>query len=243
MKPTPAQVFGHPDFNDSFGPGGPTDPGMRAADCWYRNNVLPAHPACVDCKGPIPMWAQSGVLGERLSFGGRGSRGFALEAPGDPDIWSFNVLTPDQKTWVVNTLTGLNNRIYQSTNTTCPTWKAPTVDNIFAATGCFQAWFNSVQTAGAPVTKLRTDGVFDQDTLNALITTAQIHATDFPAFPGTVPGAPGSPSAVTTASVIPTGLSTGMKVGLAVGGAALVGGVVYATHHGGHKKSRRRRRR
>lgn len=171
------------------------------------------------------MWAQSkGLLGEQVSFGGVGALGFGIAAAGDPDV--YLTLTPDQQKWVVSTLTTLNNKIYQATGTTCPTW-GPSVT---AAGGCFQAWFNSVN-AGAPIKKLRTDGVFDQDTLDALITTTQIHRTDFPAP---------FPSAATPAPAAPAKLSKGAMAGLAVAGAGVVGGTIYAVTRG---KPRRRRRR
>ena len=174
------------------------------------------------------MWARSkGLLGEQVSFGGRGVLGFALEAAGDPDV--YTKLTPDQQKWVVDTLVTLNNKIYQTTGTTCPTW-GPSVT---AAGGCFQAWFNSVN-ASAPIKKLRTDGVFDQDTLDALITTTQIHKVDFPVpFPGAAMPAP-----------VPAKkkLSTGAMVGIATAGAAALGGVVYVATRGGKRRTRRRRR-
>ena len=227
---TPAQVDGHPNFVDDWPVQGPTDEGLRAADCWWRNNVLPTQPACIDCKGPIPMWAsqslsyvrgQSSGIGERLSYGGRGAIGFAIGAPGSPDVWSS--LNLAQQTWIRAAFVTLNNQIFQTTGTSCPGWVAPTMDaGITPATVCFQNWFNSVQSAGAPVAKLRTDGVFDQDTLNALITTAQIHSADFP-VPYPVTGTPGTTPAATTPA---TGLSTGEMVGI---GAAGVGALDSST--------------
>lgn len=226
--PTPAQASGHPTLND-VPVQGPTDPGMREADCWFAQNRLPAHPACVDCKGPIPMWAQSkGLLGE---WGGVAAPGFALAAAGDPEVWTK--LTPEQQTWVRNVLVRLNTRIVQVTKTTCPTW-GPAIP---AAAGCFQAWFNATNptTSGGGWTggtrRLRTDGVFDRDTLDALITTRQIHAADFPIlFPGSPPEAEKK------------GLSTGAMVGIGVVGATALGGVIYAaTRKGGRRKARRRK--
>lgn len=57
---TPAQVSGNYDFVNDVPIQGPTDPGMRAASCWWTQNVLPVKdPACVDCKGPVPTWARN----------------------------------------------------------------------------------------------------------------------------------------------------------------------------------------
>lgn len=203
---TPAQASGHPNFVTDHPVQGPTDEGIRAADCHYRQNFLPARPACVDCEGPVPMWAQSkGLLG--VSFGGVGVPGFALAAAGDPEIYSK--LSTVQQRWIADVLQRLNTLIVSTTGSTCPTW-APAIP---AASGCFQAWFNNIN-AGAPIRKLRTDGVFDQDTLDALIVTTQIHAADFANF-----------------GAYPKGdekkLSTGAMLGIAAGGAAVVGGVVW----------------
>jgi hypothetical protein len=216
---TPAQASGHPNFIVDVPIQGPTDEGIRAADCWYRQNMLPARPACVDCEGPIPMWAQSkGLLGSRVSFGGRGALGFALAAPSDPDIW--DKLTADQQKWVADTLAKLNNLIVSTTGTTCPQW-APTIHQ---AGFCFQAWFNGAKLGftkadGSPLI-LRTDGMFDQDTLDALRTTVALNPKDFTTpFPGTtLPG---------LVKEEKKGLSTGAMVGLAAGGAAVLGGIIY----------------
>ena len=66
---TPAQVSGRYDFVTDVPIQGPTDEGIRAADCWWTQNVLPQPsgngsksgapgpgPACSDCNGPIPRW-------------------------------------------------------------------------------------------------------------------------------------------------------------------------------------------
>jgi len=223
---TPAQASGHPNFVTDWPVQGPTDPGIRAADCRYAQKLpTPQNAPCVDCEGPTPMWTQSkGLLGERISYGGRGAVGFALAAAGDPDVWTQ--LTPDQQTWVMQTLTKLNDMIVKTTGTSCPTWGP----SITAAGGCFQFWFNSMYIGSPGFPKpIRTDGVFDGETLQALITAALIHQTDFPTpFPGTPP----------------TGkkkLSTGAMVGIAAVGATALGGVIYAATHS--KKSRRSRRR
>jgi hypothetical protein len=217
---TPAQASGHPNFVVDHPIQGPTDEGIRAHDCWFAQNRVPAHPACVDCgEGIIPMWAQQnrlrafgGGLAENMSFGGRGAIGFAhppgLAAAGDPSVWEK--LSPEQQTWVVNTLVKLNERITSTTGTKCLTW-APAIDK---AGQCFQMWFDSVNQ-GAPIRMLRTDGVFDKDTLDALITTTQIHSADFPTpFPGEAPSGDKK-------------LSTGAMVGIAAAGAAVLGGIVY----------------
>lgn len=169
------------------------------------------------------MWAQNkGLLGEQVSFGGSRVRAFALAGAGDPEIWSK--LSPEQQKWVTDTLVKLNDLIVKTTGSSCPTWAA----NIPAATGCFQPWFNSMYVGSPGFVKLRTDGVFDADTLQSLVTTALIHQADFPApFPGTMP---------TTKK----GLSTGAMVGIATGVAAVGGGIIYAATRGGSKSRRRR---
>ena len=182
------------------------------------------------------MWARQtlsntagsiGSLGDQISFGGRSALGFSLGAVGDPNIWTS--LSPEQQAWVGATFAKLNEMIVKTTGTSCPTW-APSVDK---ASGCFQPWYNSMYAGSPGFVQLRTDGVFDQDTLNALKTTALIHQADFPtAYPE---------GALVTAK---KGLSTGAMVGIAAAGAAAIGGVIYVVSHkgGGKRKTRRKRK-
>ena len=222
---TPAQAYGHPKFVTDVPVQGPTDPDMRATDCWFAKNVLPARPSCVDCEGQTPMNQTlvsprnyPGMVGERVSYRGAGALGFALGASGDPEVWTK--LSADQQKWITESLTMLNNLIYQSTGTTCPTW-GPSVT---AAGGCFQSWFNSnmpgmTKADGTPLV-LRTDGVFDQDTLDALRTAAALDPGHFTTpFPGTkLPGLEKQKE----------GLSKGAMIGIAAGGAAVIGGIAWA---------------
>jgi hypothetical protein len=158
---------------------------------------------------------------------------WGVGAAGDPDAWTQ--LNAAQQTWVMNTLLTLDAQIRKSTNTTCPTFGP----SITAAGGCFQRWFNAqnfglTKRDGSKVV-LRTDGVFDQETLDALRTVVALHAADFPTpFPGTeMAGTGGSKK-----------LSTGAMVGIAAGGAAVLGGIVYAaTRKGGRRKGRKASRR
>jgi hypothetical protein len=239
---TPAQASGHPNFVTDVPVQGPTDEGLRAADCWWVQNRLPKNPACVDCEGPIPQWARNtlcpgnrltnsglgeNMFNEKISYGSPRNRNFALAAAGDPEIWTG--LTSEQQQWVMNTLVTLNNLIVQTTGTTCPTF-GPSVT---AAGGCFQAWYNTNYLPLNPqAVELRTDGVFDQDTLDALRLIAALDPSSFPEpFPGTrLPGF-GPPDKKK--------LSTGAMVGIAAAGAAVVGGLVWAAGRGG--KTRRRR--
>ena len=234
---TPAQATGHPTLDD-VPVSGPTDPGIWSADCHFMQTVLPTpeKAACVDCKGPIPMWANHSTphgVGEQISFGGRRARGFGIGKAGDPDAWVQ--LNAAQQTWVAGTLNKLNDLIVKQTGTSCPTW-GPAIP---AAAGCFQGWFNGAKLGltgrdGAPIT-LRTDGVFDQDTLDALRTVAALNPKDFTTpFPGTEMAGTGSTKK----------LSTGAMVGIGVGGAAVLGGIVYAaTRKGGRRKGRKASRR
>lgn len=168
-------------------------------------------------------------LGERISFGGRGALGFALA--GD-QIWT--TLTPDQQMWVSTALNTLNSGIVAATGTSCPTW-GPAIN---LAGGCFQIWYNANYAAPkGPSRALRADGVFDEDTLCALIMVAQLKkfSTAFP-----------DPSGKYCATPAPVSSSAGQKVSTAkmVGFGALaiagIGGIAYAATH---TKGRRRRRR
>lgn len=237
---TPAQAYGHPNFVTDVPVQGPTDEGLRSADCWQDKNRIPApaDTACVDCKGPIPMWAQQALsnvrgrsagIGEALSLGGRPVRGFGIAGAGDPDVWTG--LSAAQQKWVTDTLVKLNDIIVQTTGTTCPTWGP----SITAAGGCFQQWFNKnlggklTSAAGKPV-MLRTDGVFDQETLDALITTAGIHGQQFPTP---------YPSGAVTTTEEKKGLSKGAMIAGGAAALALVGGGIYAVTSG--KKRHRKR--
>lgn len=230
---TPAQAYGHPTLDD-VPVSGPTDPGILKADCWFAQNILPTprQAACVDCKGPIPMWTQTkGLLGEQVSFGGSAVRGFSLAAAGDPDAWTQ--LAPDQQKWVTSSILALDGKIRAQTGTACPGMSSGSITGI---AGCFQNWFNSsklglTKADGSPLT-LRTDGVFDQDSLDALRTVAALNPKDFPTpFPGT--------EMAGTGTVAKPGLSTGAIVGIAAGGATVLGGVIYvATRKSGKRKKK-----
>ena len=227
---TPAQAYGHPDFVTDVPVQGPTDPGIRAADCWFAQNRLPAKPACVDCNGPVPAWARTkGLLGEGLmetiSFGGKGALGFALSGPADPAA----ALTDAQKTWVQASLYLLNSKIMAASGTSCPTWVDPGV-NMGAAVNCFQVWYNAnYGPPKAPGRALRTDGVVDADTLASIQMIAGLHAADF-----NVPFPAGE-----AASTAKKGLTKGEMVGVAAAGAAVLGGIAYAATRKGGKKRRR----
>jgi hypothetical protein len=177
-----------------------------------------------------------------------------------PDV--FQALTPAQQSWVQTTLGTLNSKILAASKP-CATWASPTV-NLPAAVACFQSWANSLQVPLSPGGALRTDGVIDPATLTALLALAtQIHPEDFPTpFPATPATAPVQAAAqaagAAAVAVSPTpvaastapvgraehrGLSTGAKVGIGVGIAGALGGIIYAVSRSGGKKSRRRRRR
>ncbi len=242
---TPAQASGRYDFVEDVPIQGPTDPGMRAAACWWTQNVLPVKsPACVDCKGPVPLWAknptawgggwpQYGGNGgpncgpSPIRYGSRAVAGFALDAAGDPAA----TLASDQQTWVISALNNLNTQIGQATGTSCPGWQDAGT-SFAAAVGCFQLWANFNRKGS-----LRTDGVLDQDTLTVLQAVAAAHPADFPTpFPAAAPATLPEPPPVTAATVPPPPpvekkgrfeFSTGAKIALGVASAIAVGGVVY----------------
>jgi len=182
------------------------------------------------------MWAQTkGLLGDEWgTLGGVRAPGFALEAPGDPEVWTK--LTDDQRAWVANTFNKLNGLIIKGGSSPCPTWKpSPSPE----AGTCIQSWFNATYGKNPPPgikMPLRTDGVFDQDTFWATMKIVGDHPTDFPTpFPGT--------QGITTQGAPPekTGLSTGAMAGIAVAGAAAIGGIIYvATSGKGGRKTRRK---
>lgn len=197
------------------------------------------------------MWAQRSLsvvrgegagVGEQISFGGKPVVGFGnvalgVAAAADPEIWTQ--LSTDQQTWVVNTLTKLNDLIVKSTGTTCPTWGP----SITAAGGCFQSWYNANYLPINPqAVQLRTDGVFDEDTLCALAMQAALNPAEFPTpFPDPekrycrAPVAPPPTEAKKK-------LSTGAMVGIGVAGAAALGGIAYVvTQKGGRRKTRRKK--
>ena len=219
---TPAQVSGRYDFVTDVPIQGPTDEGIRAADCWWTQNVLPQPsgngsksgapgpgPACSDCNGPIPRWVnrpkswgggptEYGGNGgpdcraTEIRYGSRKVAGFSLDAAGDPAA----TLTSDQQAWVVATLTNLNTQIGQATGTSCAGWQA---GNLAATIGCFQGWYNA-NSGGS----LRTDGVLDQDTLSALQATATAHASDFTApYPSGQAAGPPAPSGIAPGAATP----------------------------------------
>jgi hypothetical protein len=256
---TPAQASGHPNFVTDVPVQGPTDEGMRAADCWQAQNRLPAKPACVDCDGPIPAWARTADVG--ISFGGVGVRGFALGAAGDPEIYSK--LTADQQAWVGAAFSKLNDLIVQKTGTKCSSW-APAIG---PASTCFQGWYNAAPEGRAA--PLRTDGVFDESTLCALLKIVGSDPTNFPASfpdptkqhcqpatapapapaaaaapaptaPTPTPPAAAAPAAITSAAPAPAkGFSTGAKIGIGAVGAATLGGIIYAASRKRNPKRRR----
>jgi len=150
-------------------------------------------------------------MNEQISLGGAPVAGFGLSGSGD--VWVK--LNRDQQTWVMNTLTKLNDIIVKNTGTKCATWGP----SITAAGGCFQNWYNANALPLNPqAIKLRTDGVFDEDTLCALMVTAALDPSNFPT---------GFPDPEGKFCQAKTGMSKGMKIALVAGGATVVAGGVY----------------
>jgi hypothetical protein len=231
---TPAQAYGHPTLDD-VPVSGPTDPGIWTADCWFRQNRIPAHSTCVDCEGSTTMQQvmRSTGIGERISFGGGGALGFAIGV-GAPDVWT--TLSTAQQTWVMNTLVTLDGLIKKQTGTSCPTFGP----SITAAGACFKGWFNGAKLGltkpdGSPLV-LDPTTTFDQATLDALRTVAAMNPKDF-----TTPF-PGTEMAGTTGTT--KKLSTGEIVGIGAGVATVAGGIIYlVTRKGGRRKGRKGSRR
>lgn len=220
---TPAQASGQPNFVTDVPIQGPTDPGMRAGSCWWADNrVFPyiGTGGCVGpaakggCDGAIPKWTSNSLCPANqgpgsgyvagISFGGVGMPGFALGAAGDPEIYSK--LSADQQGWVAAALSKLNDNIVKQSGTTCPGW-APAIG---PATTCFQGWYNlNYGAPKGPANPLRTDGVFDEETLCALLGITAAFPTDFPAaFPDPAkahcqPGATKSAATVSPAAATP----------------------------------------
>lgn len=196
--PTPAQAYGHPRLSD-VPVAGPTDPGILQADCWWTQNVVQQKTGCVDCHGGVvPAWTKTNGIGldGAISRGGRVAVGFG--AAGDPEVYS--ALSADQKNWVLNTLNNLNTRIMTANaGNVCASWAA----DIQHMTGCFQLWFNSIASI-AKGGLLRTDGVFDDETLTALKAVTNDHSGDFAPFPASS----SLPTAVAPAPVTPAPAAT-----------------------------------
>jgi hypothetical protein len=256
LSPTPAQAANiahrngtYQDWVSDVPIQGPTDEGIRRADCWWKNNVLDK---VTDNQGAVvPRWTQHSLcIGNRLVESGIGGVGDPIQmrldgktlstptvqaagspvasgaptpammaAPASPGIWSK--LSAAESSWVMTTLTQLNALILKAGNKPCATWPADPTKTTAAAVACFQGWFN---TNSKPSTALRVDGTLDDASLCALVAVTEQHAADFTVpYPGT----------------LNCGLSTLAKVGIGVGVAVVVGGTIaaIAAAAGGKKRS------
>ncbi len=176
---------------------------------------------------------------ERIQYNGATVAAFGVGAMGDPEIWTK--LSTEQQTWIVATLTKLNDLIVKSTGTTCPTWGP----SITAAGGCFQGWYNANYLPLNPAAiQLRTDGVFDEDTLCALIVQAALNPQEFPTpFPDPAKQycqVPADALAAEEKKKLSTGAMFGIGVATSV---VVVGGISYAVMRRGGKKTRKKSRR
>jgi hypothetical protein len=190
---------------------------------------------------------ESAGIGDQISFGGRPVAGFGnvalgVAAAGDPEIWTQ--LSPEQQTWVVGALTKLNDLIVKATGTSCPTW-GPSIN---AAGGCFQSWYNANYLPLNPsAVQLRTDGVFDEDTLCALMLQAALNPPEFPTpFPDPEKRYCQAPAPTPAPAPEPEKkkLSTGAMLGIGAAVVAVGGGTVYylSTRKKSRRKGRRRKR-
>lgn len=166
---------------------------------------------------------------------------WGLGAVGDPEV--FSKLSAAQQGWVAGGLAGVKAAAFATDK--AAQWPNPgstLVVGPSSQTMGFQWWSND-----ATKTTLRTDGVFDQDTLNTLqMFVAQLGGSPFPPAggPGPIPGPGGTcpagqapdPKTGLCATTTKPGLSTGAVVGIAAAGAVAVGGVLYVLMH--HKKRR-----
>jgi hypothetical protein len=223
LSPTPAQAAKIMRDDGTYGDWvhdvpvqGPTDPGIRAAGCWWKDNVLDK---VTDHQGAmVPRWTQSSVLcvGGRpvaAGIGGVGEsvrRGGSLGAPAVAPHGIWSKLADAESQWALTTITQLNTLILKSGNKPCASWPADPTKAPPAAVACFQGWYNA--NAGG---SLPTDGTLDRATLCALVAVTKEHAADFPT---PYPGIPLCLSA----------LSMPMKIGIGVAAALVVGGTVAA---------------
>lgn len=185
-------------------------------------------------------------------------------AAGDPEIYS--TLTSAQQGWVDGGLANLKARTVAAGQTWPPVPGSPDGTRP-AMVGGFQQVYNATVAKTSPVKPLRTDGLLDQDTLDAL--QSAVGAAGGSPYPTTAPGqpsppsppappgapvaptAPSAPTAATcpkgqkidpkTGQCIPDELSTGAIVGIAAGGAVLVGGVYYLATRKPKKKRKKGR--
>ena len=207
---------------------GPTDPGIRAAGCWWKDNVLDKvtdhqgamvprwTQSSVLCMGPSPLRSGVGGVGETVRRGGALGADAALAAGAPPSIWSK--LAPAESQWVLATLAKLNALILKSGNKPCASWPADPTKAMPAAVACFQGWYNANVKPG-----LSTDGTLDRETLCALVAVTKEHAADFPTpYPGT--------------TLCLSTLSLPMKIGIGIAAAAVVGGTVAAIAHSKKKR-------
>lgn len=154
---------------------------------------------------------------------------WGLGGPGDPDI--FGKLSPAQQGWVATTFAAIFAKADPKDIQPC----GP-LNSSAAMIRCFQMIYNAEST-DMPVKPLRTDGVFDEDTLCALqlaATNTKFGVVPFPdpekrfCQPPCPVGQARDPKTGLCAETTKPGLSTGAIVGIAAAGAVAVAGLVYA---------------
>lgn len=152
-----------------------------------------------------------------MNFQSHGLAAFSdwgLGAASDPDITGS--MSAAQKGWVAGGIAGVKDAAIKT-----GTWTSAD-----AADGLgFQKWYNANVAKVVPVKPLRTDGILDQDTLDALQSVVkQMGGSPYPSA-ACPKGQELDPKTGLCADK--KGLSRGAIAGLAAAGAAVVGGIVY----------------
>ena len=261
LSPTPAQAANIAQRNGTYGDWvtdvpvqGPTDPGIRAADCWWKKNVVDV---ATDEQGAmVPAWTQrslcvggrpcvgtgfgetvrrGGALGAPMAIFDAGAKAAAASsaqqtkpaAPAPPGIWSR--LSDAESHWIASTLIQLNAFILKAGNQAVRDLARGSTQGRRDggredAPRRSRAFRGGTTRTSRPSRALRTDGTLDEETACALVIVTGQHAQDFPT---PYPGV-----------LKCGGLSLLAKIGIGVAAVAMVGGTVAAIAASQSKKKR-----